>query len=93
MQKTYKAGHETVPVIKDSLGEIKLRQIKIKLQFSTSKRDYLHGKNTYLSDKVSLHFPKETHEFLLPLKGRRLAIDVSRKDKTVLITLTELDED
>ena len=93
MQKTYKTAHETVPVTKDSTGEIKLRQIKIKLQFSTSKTDYLHGKNTYLSDKVSLHFPKETHEFFIPLKGRRLAIDVSRKDKTILITLTELDED
>ena len=53
----------------------------------------MHGKNTYLSDKVSLHFPKETHEFFVPFKGRHLAIDVSRKDKTILITLTELDED
>jgi hypothetical protein len=93
MQKTVKTAHETVPVTKDSTGEIRLRQIKIKLQFSTSKTDYLHGKNTYLSDKVSLHFPKEMHQFFIPFKGRHLAINVSRKDKTVLITLTELDED
>jgi len=69
-----------------------VRQLKIKLQFSKSKRDYLHGKNTYESDKVSLHFPKETHEFFIPLKGRHLVIDVSKKDKTVHITLTELDD-
>jgi hypothetical protein len=70
-----------------------LRQIKIKLQFSKIRKDYLHGKGCYFSDRVSLHFPKVTHEFLLPLKGRHLAINVSRKDKTVHIMLTELDED
>ncbi len=67
--------------------------MKIKLQFSKNKTDYLHGKGTYFSDRVSLHFPKETHEFFVPFKGRHLAIEVSRKDKTVLIMLTELDED
>jgi hypothetical protein len=69
-----------------------MRQMRVKLQFSKIKKDYLHGKNTYFSDRVSLHFPKGTHEFLLPLKGRYLAIDVSQKDKTVRITLTQLDE-
>jgi len=66
--------------------------MKVKLQFSKSTRDYLHGKNSYLSDRVSLHFPKKTHEFFLPLKGRHLAIDVSKKDRTIHITLTELDD-
>jgi hypothetical protein len=42
---------------------------------------------------VSLHFPKEMHEFFIPFKGKHLAINVSRKDKTVYIMLTELDED
>jgi hypothetical protein len=69
-----------------------MRPLKVKLQFSKSTRDYLNGKNTYLSDRISLHFPKKTHEFLLPLKGRHLAIDVSRKDKTVHIMLTELED-
>jgi hypothetical protein len=67
--------------------------MKIKLQFSKIKRDYLHGKGSYFSGRVSLHFPKATHEFLLPLRGRYIAIDVSRKDKTVHIMLTELDEE
>jgi hypothetical protein len=74
------------------MAKFQMRQMKVKLQFSKSKRDYLHGKNTYQSDRVSLHYPKRTHEILLPLKGRHLAIDVSRKDKTVHITLTQLDE-
>jgi len=65
----------------------------VKLQFSKVKKDYLHGKNTYFTDRISLHFPKHAHRLLLSLKGRQLSIDVSKKDKTIYITLTELDKD
>jgi hypothetical protein len=64
----------------------------VKLQFSRAKKDYLKGKGKYDYGRISLHFPKRTHEIFIPLKGKNMNLDIYKEDKTIFIILTNPDD-
>ena len=64
----------------------------VKLQFSKAKKKYMNGKYVYEYGKISLHFPRSTHDLFIPLRHRNLKIEVSKKGKAIIITLIEPDD-
>jgi|WetSurMetagenome_2_1015567.scaffolds.fasta_scaffold37077_4 hypothetical protein len=59
----------------------------VKLGFYKVKKTYKRKVREY--EEVTLHFPKELHEFLRCLRNRQLEIKANREGKTTHIMLID----
>jgi len=64
----------------------------VKLQFSKVKKEYKNGNYVYEYGRISLHFPRRTHEILIPLRYRNLKLEITKKDRITNIKLIEQDD-
>lgn len=61
----------------------------MKLRFDKTKRKYKNGRKIYNYDRITLVFPSEYHDLLKFFKGKQLSIQVTKKEGTINISLSE----
>jgi hypothetical protein len=61
----------------------------VKLRFDKSKRRYKNGRKIYSYDRITLVFPREYYDLLKPFQGKKLAINIAKKDEALNISLSE----
>lgn len=61
----------------------------MKLRFDKTKRKYKNGRKIYNYDRITLVFPSKYHDLLKLFKGKQLLIQVTKRDETINISISE----
>jgi hypothetical protein len=61
----------------------------VKLRFDKSKKRYKTKRRIYEYDRITLVFPRKYHSLLKPFQGKQLSIQVTGKDQSLNILLSE----
>lgn len=61
----------------------------VKLRFDKSKRRYMNNKRIYEYDRITLVFPRQYHNMLKHFRDKQLSISVTRKDRSLDVSLSE----
>ena len=60
----------------------------VRIQSRISRKQYLHSKQTYKYERISLHIPRKFHNKAKPFLKQDLNMNLSIKGSCLVITLT-----
>ena len=60
----------------------------VRIQSRISRKRYLHSKQTYKYERISLHIPRKFHNKVKPFLKQDLNMNLSIKGSSLVITLT-----
>jgi hypothetical protein len=64
----------------------------VKIQFRITKKRYKPGRKPYESEEVTINFPKDLHNLLRYLDGKKVALCGHREGKKVHLVLWDQED-